>query len=263
MEELLEKQQRERKDLRDHCSQLLKDAKADKKNKNAKKEARTEMERMERDLKERHEEEVKKMEIGESTEKAQDELVQWSKSQKRRMRKEERLKQQRAEAELEASLMVNEKQIELDALFEKLSAEQLHIVDIPADGHCLFRAIEHQLQQINAEDKTFKDLREIAGRYIASHAEEFIGFIEHEESGDILLTPNDITEYAQRISNVDPVVWGGQAEILAIAKSLDRKIIVYSANSPDLVMEGNSLPPIRISFHQHSYGLGPHYNSVL
>ncbi|GJP37373.1 hypothetical protein CLOM_g21786 [Closterium sp. NIES-68] len=95
--------------------------------------------------------------------------------------------------------------------------------------------------------------------------------------------------------------WGGQLELQALAQSLRRHIIVYSADLPDVNLGLEYAPattdaaiaggaggasaaadgaaaaesnisagsvacgpaPIRVSFHRHAYGLGEHYNSVV
>ena len=58
--------------------------------------------------------------------------------------------------------------------------------------------------------------------------------------------------------------WGGQLEIMALAKALKRRIQVFSATMPVVVMgeEFADAPPLRVCYHQHAFGLGEHYNSV-
>lgn len=104
--------------------------------------------------------------------------------------------------------------------------------------------------------------------------------------------------YCHDIEREDKVVWGGQAEIVALSGALCRPIVVFSANAPPLtVTEGAAIPvdalPLHISyvpvlvrspfpfslylmfsrlcfvsnnhfrFHEHYYGSGAHYNSVV
>eukprot|EP00038_Savillea_parva_P015633 m.221034 g.221034 ORF g.221034 m.221034 type:complete len:82 (+) comp31748_c0_seq1:489-734(+) len=58
--------------------------------------------------------------------------------------------------------------------------------------------------------------------------------------------------------------WGGQCEIQALAAALGRPIRVYQATSPPHeagdMDRGN---PILLSYHQHEYSLGSHYNAVM
>ena len=62
--------------------------------------------------------------------------------------------------------------------------------------------------------------------------------------------------------------WGGQLELRALAHVLRRRITIFSAHLPTVEMgeeygaSDGALPPLRVAYQQHAYGLGEHYNSV-
>ena len=62
--------------------------------------------------------------------------------------------------------------------------------------------------------------------------------------------------------------WGGQLEIRALCCCLERRILVYSADSPVLTMGEEVVgaaaekQPLKLAYHRHYYALGEHYNSV-
>jgi OTU domain-containing protein 6 len=61
--------------------------------------------------------------------------------------------------------------------------------------------------------------------------------------------------------------WGGELEIKALSSCLKKEIHVFSAEAPLLKMgEENRIlgsSPLLISFHNHFYSLGAHYNSIV
>jgi OTU domain-containing protein 6 len=59
--------------------------------------------------------------------------------------------------------------------------------------------------------------------------------------------------------------WGGQLELTALAKVLRRRIEVFSATMPVVVLGeefGSDRAALRVCYHHHAFGLGEHYNSV-
>ncbi len=74
----------------------------------------------------------------------------------------------------------------------------------------------------------------------------------------------DLDEYVARMA-AGPE-WGGQLELLALARVLRATIIVYQATGNKEQIEGDSLGAgsiINLSYHRHYYQLGAHYNSVV
>ncbi|CAI9087118.1 OLC1v1021110C1 [Oldenlandia corymbosa var. corymbosa] len=52
--------------------------------------------------------------------------------------------------------------------------------------------------------------------------------------------------------------WGGQLELRALTHCLKKHIMIYSGSFPNVEMGS-----INLSYHQHAFGLGEHYNSVV
>jgi OTU domain-containing protein 6 len=197
-----------------------------------------------------------------------------------------------------ASIGPSAREVEMDRLKELyLEPNNLDIVEVPADGHCLFRAIAEQLNNelmttrrryvekyCYAEEEQdedyehifmdYKILREKCADALALHETTLAPFCEYEDS---------FQNYVARIrSSAD--AWGGHVELRALSQALNRTIIVYSASAPPLIMNGVSSltgeeeeegvtlstlsastikEPLRVSYHRHYYALGEHYNCVI
>lgn len=80
-----------------------------------------------------------------------------------------------------------------------------------------------------------------------------------DDNGDIL-TPEKYDAYCDDIEKT--AKWGGQCELLALSTALQRPIKVFQAGTPpqDIGAGGD---PILLSFHQHEWSLGAHYNAVI
>ena len=58
--------------------------------------------------------------------------------------------------------------------------------------------------------------------------------------------------------------WGGEMEIMALSRALQRPITVYSAiDEPRTFGEQFNDVPLLLSYHKQYYSLGAHYNSLL
>ena len=55
---------------------------------------------------------------------------------------------------------------------------------------------------------------------------------------------------------------GGQPELLALARALDRPIVVYSRDSAPLRMGESDGEELVVTYHRDYYALGEHYNST-
>ncbi|KAI0566588.1 OTU-like cysteine protease [Gracilaria domingensis] len=185
-----------------------------------------------------------------------------SKAARRRRRKAEKdAEAQRRIAEEKANMGPTPKQLELKAIEAQLSSQNLRIHSIPADGHCLYSAIAHQLETTNFLSEipaSVEGLREATSNYLMEHKKEYAPFID-EVGGD----EEKLARYCEQIRN-EPV-WGGQVELRAMAEHLGVAIEVYAADMPVITMGTNSdeSTVFRVSFHQKYYGLGEHYNSVV
>jgi len=211
-----------------------------------------------------------------------------SQAQKRREKKEKKQaeREQKIAEEL-AGYGDSRRVVEEEALATQLLPYGLMLRDIPPDGNCLYRAVEDQLQEaVRAEAAAggsdastagrsaksaadvpmYEQLRQSAVDYMRSHEDEFAPFVlpEAEEGPE----GEDASVQFQKYCDVmaGPAVWGGQAELSALAHVVRRTIQVFSVGMPPVTMgeeyAGNG-PALRVSFQRHAYELGEHYNSLV
>ncbi|CAN8065387.1 unnamed protein product [Agarophyton chilense] len=186
-----------------------------------------------------------------------------SKAARRRRKKAEKEAEiQRRIVEEKRTMGPTPKQLEMGAINAQLTSQNLRIHPIPADGHCLYSAVAHQMKTVKTPSKvpaSVEGLREATANFILEHKTEYAPFID-EAGGD----EERLFQYCEQLRN--EAVWGGQVELKALAELLGTAIEVYAADMP-LVRMGsnvnNDSKVIRVSFHQKYYGLGEHYNSVV
>jgi OTU domain-containing protein 6 len=262
VESVEERYAREKKELRNTISDMLKNAR----DKKAKKEVRVQIQILEDQLAERHQREIQEQALTQQTEGIQEEdaneELKPSKAMKKKAAKQAKAKQRRAELEEEAKGMVDYKAIENEALASKLQKLNLQVVEIPADGHCLYRSISRQLQILEGTDISVEQLRKLTAQYIASHPDDFVAFLLSEENDDL----EDVDTYVAKIVQTEPVHWGGEPELVALSGVLNRDIVVHSADSAlwkaSAVEARGERLPLQVSYHKYYFGLGNHYNSV-
>lgn len=175
-----------------------------------------------------------------------------------------RERKQREEAEREARLAEGRKNagpakgaLESEALGAQLAPLGLRVHEVAADGHCLFRSVAYQLAGAEGQpaDAAVWALREKAAAQIRAHAADYLPFFEPTESAPSL------EAYCSEMAST--AAWGGQLELRALAQALGRSLRVHQAGAPPVVMNGGAQgSPVELSFHQHAYGLGEHYNAV-
>ena len=138
----------------------------------------------------------------------------------------------------------SERKKECEAISRKLVDVNRRIKDVAADGHCLYRAIADQ------SDSTYTEVRKTCAAFMEAHADDFAPFIEDESFGDHCAKVRSSAE------------WGGQPEVLALARALDRPIVVYSRDSEPLRMGESDGEELVVTYHRDYYALGEHYNST-
>jgi len=143
---------------------------------------------------------------------------------------------------------------------------QAKIVEIEADGHCLYRAIAAQCELSNYQSHQYGVIRNICADSLKTHADDFAPFCEYTD------TVPDFETYVQYVQ--DSAEWGGHLELRALSMALHRPITIYRAESSEpLVIDGQTTTssstndegkePIRLSYHLNYYALGEHYNQVV
>ncbi|KAM9329005.1 LOW QUALITY PROTEIN: deubiquitinase OTUD6B-like [Gastrophryne carolinensis] len=182
-----------------------------------------------------------------------------SKAQKRREKKAA-LEKERDDriAEAEVENLSGARHLENQKLTQILSERLLQIKHIPSDGHCMYKAIEHQLKYREAS-ATLSSLRQQTEDYMQSHAEDLLPFLTNPTTGD-MYTLEEFEKYCSETANTP--AWGGQLELRALSHILKTPIEVIQADSsPIVVGEEHSGDPITVVY-THAYGLREHYNSV-
>ncbi|RPA79135.1 OTU-domain-containing protein [Ascobolus immersus RN42] len=163
-------------------------------------------------------------------------------------------------AALEAQSIPNLKKKEqaaLQAQFDKLGLEQ-H--DITPDGHCLYSAFSHQLSLLGevpreGEKEGYKACREKAAAFMESHREDFEPFLGDVDGG--------FDEYVKKVR--DTAEWGGQLEVLALARAYGvvARIVQGEGRVEVLNEDGDKEKEVWLAYYRHIYSLGEHYNSLV
>lgn len=233
-EEILSKRQRkEKKDLQAKIQVLKKSAsKGDKKKK---KETTEEIARLEFELNEKHDKELKELSDQTSIEKSKSETPESdaqvetvtdglddveikenkvSKAQKRRDKKAEKEKERLEDIDRqEEENKLGQRNIETEKIKAILEARALKIKDIPSDGDCLFAGVIHQLQN----NMKVSELRRLTSDLLLSQPDEFKPFLSLEYMED-----SEFEDYCEKMATTPK--WGGQVEITALSR--DRKSVV-------------------------------------
>ncbi|KAL2917976.1 OTU protein [Polyrhizophydium stewartii] len=186
-----------------------------------------------------------------------------SRQAKRKERKAALAEQQRLDAEAEAALEPNWRQIETAEIERKAAELGRAVKEIVPDGHCLFNALADQLALVDAGSQaTHLTLRAVAAEFMRSHQDDFAPFMVND-NGD-MLSQAEFEQYCDKMER--EAVWGGQLEIQAISQVLRRPIHVVQRGSGVLQIgqdQFGDAAPLFVSYHRHAYGLGEHYNSLV
>ncbi|KAF2169350.1 hypothetical protein M409DRAFT_36196 [Zasmidium cellare ATCC 36951] len=310
MEELQSRHRKELRDLQSRVTQKKKQA-----SKKTRKAVNEECERLERELKERQEYEIREfsgevvgdgddggegvsgkleeltLKVGgeeEAQEKTngteeppssqQDHTEQQPNggAAKKRNRQKDRLARRAAEQEalaqqasLEAQSLPDLKSLERTRMLASMSAHHLSEIEIRADGHCLYSAVADQLKYLSipisttttttteSSEPSYKIIRTAAAEYISSHAGDFEPFLEEP-----------LETYVHKIR--DTAEWGGQLELLALAKTYGVEVCVLQDYGRVERIEGGDgqggdgegKKELWLGYYKHGFGLGEHYNSL-
>ncbi|XP_047316617.1 OVARIAN TUMOR DOMAIN-containing deubiquitinating enzyme 5-like [Impatiens glandulifera] len=199
-----------------------------------------------------------------------------SKSMKRREKRAQQEAAREQRIQEEQSSLVSERTVENEKLEKKLEPLGLTINEIKPDGHCLYRAVEDQLNFLSGGSSpyNFQQLRELAAAYMRNHVSDFLPFFlsENMNGGSSEASIDERFEkYCKEVEST--AAWGGQLELGALTHCLKKHIIVFSGSFPDVEMGKEyktvngigslSNSSIKLSYHRHAFGLGEHYNSAV
>uniref|UniRef100_A0A8C6GR28 ubiquitinyl hydrolase 1 n=1 Tax=Mus spicilegus TaxID=10103 RepID=A0A8C6GR28_MUSSI len=107
---------------------------------------------------------------------------------------------------------------------------------------------------------TVATLRRQAAEYMQSHSDDFLPFLTNLSTGD-MYTPEENGKYCDDIVNTE--AWGGQLELRALSHILQTPMEILQADVPPIIV-GEEYPrnPLVLGYMRHGYSLGEHYNSV-
>ncbi|KAJ0054949.1 hypothetical protein NL108_008658, partial [Boleophthalmus pectinirostris] len=154
-----------------------------------------------------------------------------TKAQKRRDKKAAQEKERESRiAEAEVENLLGERHQEGLKLAQKLAQQQLQIKEISSDGHCMYRAIEDQLTQksLSGGAMNVKELRCRTAEHMRSNMDDFWPFLTNPNTGD-LLTTEEFEKYCSDVEHTS--AWGGQLELRALTHILQLPIEVVQADS--------------------------------
>jgi len=307
MEELLARHRKEARDLQSKITQKKKSA-----SKKTRKGVNDECDQLERELKERHQQEIAALSGAPATENDEkdaedaqngadshesqleantEQLAKLSvgtstsasttapdlQGQKKPNRQKARLARRAAEQEALAEQAAAEavdipdlKEQERKRMLASFKKHELTEKEIRADGHCLYSAIADQLgilgiglkpriaptfvtgQTDSGEQPPYKIVRSAAADYIEEHSDDFEAFLEEP-----------LFTYVHKVR--DTATWGGQLELLALARTYGVDINVLQGDGQVTKIEGGESDEnkkIWLAYYRHNFGLGEHYNSL-
>ncbi|KAK4982485.1 OTU protein [Elasticomyces elasticus] len=179
-----------------------------------------------------------------------------------------------ARAAQEASDLPNLKQQERSKMLDEFRKRGLQEKEIKADGHCLYSAFADQMEQLGisltpvdkslimaAESKKksqelpdYRRMRQAAASYIERNQNDFAPFLEEP-----------LNEYVHKVR--DTGEWGGQLELMALAKTYGVNINVLQGDGRVEEIEGSGKTGQEqrkawLAYYRHGFGLGEHYNSL-
>lgn len=175
-----------------------------------------------------------------------------------------------AKAAEEASSLPNLREQERTSMLKQFAKYGLQEKEIRADGHCLYSAVADQMGALGLDLKpkiapkisdenggdmpAYRQVRAAAASYMSAHGDDFAPFLE-----------DPLDEHIQKVR--DTGEWGGQTELLALAKTYGVKINVLQGDGTIHVIEpaeggGELEDGLWLAYYRNGFGLGEHYNSL-
>mmetsp|Transcript_20997 Transcript_20997/g.31075 ORF Transcript_20997/g.31075 Transcript_20997/m.31075 type:complete len:285 (+) Transcript_20997:79-933(+) len=127
------------------------------------------------------------------------------------------------------------------------------IIEMDADGNCLFRSISHQLS--HDFGRRHDTVRHEVCNYLEDNKDEFSIFLLLDEDEE------DVRDFDSYVAEMrEDGTWGGDVEIVCAARLYKRQVTIFAASGAYNIGIGDekpSGPDMLLSFHENS-----HYNSV-
>lgn len=163
-----------------------------------------------------------------------------------------------AAAEAEAASLPDLRSLEIAAMQNRLSTLKLTENFITPDGHCLYSAFADQVLcsvpslLLPSEDVLdYKLARRKCADYMVSHRADFEPFLE-----------DAFDEHVRKVG--ETAEWGGQTEVLALAKvfGVVANVVQAEGRGVEKMNDGGTNGEVWLGYYRHSFGLGEHYNSL-
>lgn len=273
LEELIQRHKKEKKELQGKIQNLKHTTpKGDKKKK---KDVTAEITKLESELNLKQEKELSELQSSQIVAEPEDhsfvqnggieeaiENIKISKSQRKRDKKALKDKERNeriAEAEIENLKGV--RHVEKVKIESELKSKGLSIFEVPSDGNCMYKALEHQLSLQDRLVST-ETLRSEAAFFMRKHPDDFMPFMTNPDSGEPL-TLEEFENFCQKTES--STAWGGQIELRALSHSLETPIEVVQAEGAEILIgeEYEDKEKLILSYHRHAFKSGEHYNSVI
>ncbi|PVH76222.1 putative OTU domain-containing protein 2 [Cadophora sp. DSE1049] len=188
---------------------------------------------------------------------------------RKRNRQKERLARRAAEQEVaieqakkEAANQPDQKAVERKKMLDQFTAQGLVEKSIRPDGHCLFSAVADQLLQVGIPlCPESENLKEVERYKVVRKAAA--RYIEGHPDDFVAWLDEPLEQYVEKIR--DTAEWGGHLELLALAKTYNVEICVLQDGAAQTIEPGDGKKdPERIwlAYYRYGFGLGEHYNSL-
>lgn len=214
-----------------------------KNDKKKKKDINTEIETLERELKAKHEKELKDIRgqqfndentscnNNDSLYSVDTQPLKTTKSKRRRDNKErkERERNERIKSgQIDDS--ENIRLIEMKRIESLLEERNLSLCEISSDGDCMYKAIEHQMRLTRNINYSVEELRALASNYIRRNKDDFVPFLLNEENN--VVSDSEFDVYCDKIANTN--TWGGHLELKALSNCLKVPMEIIQAEGTSI-----------------------------
>ncbi|RDW60912.1 OTU-like cysteine protease [Coleophoma cylindrospora] len=167
-----------------------------------------------------------------------------------------------AEAKKEAASQPDQREVERKRLLADFELKGLTEKVIRPDGHCLFSAVADQLSQAGIPlNPGNEEVAENERYKVVRHAAA--KYIQGHPDDFVAWLDEPLEDYVHKIR--DTAEWGGHLELLALAKTYNVEICVLQNGPPQNIepgLDGQEPGKIWLAYYRHGFGLGEHYNSL-
>lgn len=182
---------------------------------------------------------------------------------RKRNRQKERLARRAAEQEAaieeakkEAANQPDQKAVERDLMLKEFTTRGLVEKIIRPDGHCLFSAVADQLSQVGIPLDAESDAELREDQRYKVVRKAAARYIEGHPDDFVAWLEEPLPQYVEKIR--DTAEWGGHLELLALAKTYNVEICVLQDGGPQTIQPGleAASKPEKIWLAYYRHGFG-------